>query len=135
MTWDWIAGFFDAEGCVLLVSRKRASGARYYYPRLVLTQNRRWLLEQVRQFVGGGAISVTHRDNANGPVYQLRWEHHRAVAIAERLEPLCILKTPQLRTLREAMRFEGTARRGFDRLLRTQKRDLGEDGPLPPSHR
>lgn len=128
MNWDYLAGFFDGEACVQLThDRKRG----YCCATLTFTQNRRWVLEEIRQFLGKGHI-YQGASTINGPVYQLRVRGKAVESVARELVERCRLKAPQLRVLLQAMAFKGTERRGFERLLRTLKKDLGEDGCKPP---
>jgi hypothetical protein len=120
--WSYVAGFLDGEGCVELKVAKRGKDKRYYYPRISLVQNRRWVLEKIQKFCGFGRL-YTKKDGMS----QLVFDNKMAVRFAKETLPYSLLKRPQLRAMLAAGEFSTQNRRGFAQLLKTLKRDPGAD--------
>ena len=52
MSWEYIAGFFDGEGCL---SRTNKSSPHKYYV-ISISQKNKHILDEIRKFVGYGQI-------------------------------------------------------------------------------
>jgi len=58
MTWDYIAGFIDGEGLFTIASQKY-----YFHPRLSISQNTRYVLEEIQEyFVQYGIVSHINKE-------------------------------------------------------------------------
>ena len=84
LTIEWIAGFFDAEGC--LSQSRNSGGNKTYYPTISISQKDKQILEKIRDFFGEGYVTkhgtcytwqVNHRGNVLKVVPQLiPYLHH-----------------------------------------------------------
>ncbi len=88
MNWDFIAGFFDGEGCAFI----RKDGGVV----LVVSNTNREVLEGIKTMIGG--TIVTHiRPPPNLILYDLIFRDHRDVLpIVEELVKRCIVKKAKL---------------------------------------
>lgn len=88
MNWDFIAGFFDGEGCAFI----RKDGGVI----LVVSNTNREVLENIKTMIGGAI--VTHiRPPPNLVLYDLIFRDHRdELPIVEELVKRCIVKKKKL---------------------------------------
>lgn len=62
MNWDYIAGFFDGEGCLTVANRKRG-GIKY---QISISQCQKEVLEEIKNFTKvGNVYEANHRGNRN----------------------------------------------------------------------
>lgn len=92
---EYLAGFFDGEGCVYLGSTT-ASGTKKVYPHLIVSlaqsgEAGRTLLESIQSIYGG---NIQHRKpkGATKEAYQLRWCGKKAVDFLKQLSPFLNIK-------------------------------------------
>lgn len=116
MTIEWLAGFFDGEGCVRLEPHQ---DGYYLYPRLILTQKDRQILRLVQSEFGG----KLYRKSASG-CSAVNWYGAEAIRMAERLLPFSYCKRPQLLTLIEAHKVPAHSRAEFRERMAAQKKDI-----------
>lgn len=119
MTLEWLAGFFDGEGCVLLSPcRPKAGGVVYYSARLTLTQKDRKILETIQEQYGGRL----RRKGAGHSCSFLDWFGPEAIALAKRLEKVCLCKRDQLTVLINSVALPSKMRRQSFETLKQLKR-------------
>lgn len=112
----WIGGFFDADGSVCLVRRKRVSRLSIrlgFAPMLCLSQSDLGLLAGIQQEIGGGTLkrrskagevnAVGVRTNRDG--YQLNWSCSEAIRVMNLLRPFSIGKKGEIDLI---LKFYGT---------------------------
>ena len=59
MNWDYIAGFFDGEGCVVNTKDKRRAGSRDSVFRLTMGSTHKPTLEEIHQFLTDWGMRTT----------------------------------------------------------------------------
>ena len=94
MNFDYIAGFFDGEGCIHRSHRIRPSKRNRDHPIIELTMcnTNREVVENIRAFVGCGHIEVRNRPRCK-PLFVFQIGGWREVLrLAQELEPHCIVK-------------------------------------------
>jgi len=119
VTEEWLAGFFDGEGCIGL----QRQGIYGYYARLQLVQKDREILENIQAVFGG------HLHHCAGPktkykTWRLAWHGKDAVQLAARLLPYSRCKQDQFTTFLEGVQYPPKERATFDQRLREQKREV-----------
>ena len=88
MNWDFIAGFFDGEGCAFI----RKDGGVV----LVMSNTNREVLENIKTMIGGAIVTHTRRPH-NLVLYDLIFRDHRDVLpVVEELVKRCIVKKAKL---------------------------------------
>lgn len=93
MTWRYVAGFFDADGCI----RIKYIRNNRKYPRLQFTNTNLEVLEQIKKFLKTGHIYSRKNSKNSKTCYDLLIMKHKAVErIAERLIPETIVKKQNL---------------------------------------
>jgi intein/homing endonuclease len=99
ISFEYVAGFFDAEGCVSLVKQKAASDEKSIYgffltPRVCVVQKDKKLLEKINEFCSsfgcGGYIKIHSKIK---DTYMIAWDGmKRARNILEKITPFLIIK-------------------------------------------
>lgn len=95
MTADYLAGFMDGEGSIMLVRNKK--GSKLLYPRVCVTNTNRGILEKIAETFGG---RIKTHWNIPNPRWKTAYawtttsmEQTRWVLLC--LRPYLILKRPQ----------------------------------------
>lgn len=88
MNWNYIAGFFDGEGCLSIHNRrgKRGGGIQY---QLSLTQTDRKVLDQIQKFINAG--KVYESDSKGNKKWKPCWLKAYALRISKRKDILSFL--------------------------------------------
>jgi hypothetical protein len=116
---EWLAGFFDGEGCVILTPCSPNGTVKYYGPRLCIAQKDRQLLKDIQADYGGSL----HRKGSHD-CSSLVWSGGNAIALAEMLLPHTRAKTEQLRVLITAVVKPSRDRAEEAELLKALKRQV-----------
>lgn len=85
ISWEYIAGFFDGEGCLSIKNRYKGIG----YWTLGMTQKNIEVLETIQEFLGGGHIYK--KSDCDCWSYELYKQQH-VRSILEKLLPYLIVK-------------------------------------------
>ena len=109
MNWDYVAGFFDGEGSVLVRTAGRKAVA------LSFANTNREVIEAIQEFLQVARVH-THRPNTTRKSYfELRPQDHRVcLQIARQLVPRCIVKRNDLLNLIRFVERNEWAKRGED---------------------
>lgn len=91
----YMAGFFDGEGCVNMARSARGNGC---FPRVLLVNTNREILEAFRAVYGGDIKSISHRKEGWKPSWIWRLSHSRAIKFLDDIYPWLILKHEQVLT-------------------------------------
>jgi hypothetical protein len=87
---QYIAGFFDGEGC-LNMARCR----KYIFPRVLIVNTDRQILEILQKQFGGRIFSVVHRRKNWKPSWQWELKQMPAVDFLTKIEPWLVIKREQ----------------------------------------
>jgi hypothetical protein len=90
---QYMAGFFDGEGCVNM-ARTRAS----VFPRVLITNTNREILEQFQRQYGGDINSIPHRRKNWKPGWFWRLQWAGAIKFLEDILPWLVVKEAQALT-------------------------------------
>lgn len=87
MTYQYIAGFFDGEGCIIIEKRQSH--------RLVVDFSQKYIkvLGEIKKFLGYGKI----KKKSTGNIYRLRFKCNDAKKILKKLIPFLCVKKLQAR--------------------------------------
>jgi hypothetical protein len=134
ITPEWLAGFFDGEGCVCLQMSRNAM-----HLRINITQADEELLKAIEIKYGASYMYPKPRKNQDGQVYEVGWTGRNCKAIIEVLDGRVVKKQSQIDL---ALQFLATMVGQGNRLtdeqvseresLRQQMRDLNHAGPFKP---
>ena len=96
LTDDYIAWFFDGEGCVILQIHKdkRGKGHSYLEPQVCITSCNKEILEEIKTYMGCGKIweNDNHR-RGNNHCYKLFFmKQQDMLAVLKRLHPMLRIK-------------------------------------------
>lgn len=97
MNWNYIAGFFDADGSITYENRGKG------HWELKFTNTDKKILQKIKNFIKAGKVYRHHRKRPYGkPCYDLRIARHLAVLrICTELLPRCHVKKERVK---EAMK-------------------------------
>jgi LAGLIDADG DNA endonuclease family protein len=103
---DYIAGFFDADGCISLAVKPRMKdGVRRhtYQPRAIISQSNYEILEGVQLTLGLGTIREMPAGNGlqKRVHFNLTMDSKAAIMFARTFQDRCHLKGPQLKSVVE----------------------------------
>jgi hypothetical protein len=85
MNWDYIAGFFDGEGCFTVVNRKNG-GIKY---QLALSQTEKYVLDEIQKYINVGKVYEScNKGNKNWKPY---WKKAYTLRISKREDILFFL--------------------------------------------
>ncbi len=99
---EYLAGFFDGEGCVRIerVKVKNRHGVyrdfHQYRAVVKIAQGSRKVLDLIRDQFGGGCLTSQDRDARCMRVYSLEFRGPRAERFIRLIEPHSIVKQPEL---------------------------------------
>jgi hypothetical protein len=117
LTDQWVAGFFDGEGCVSIVRRKRGNWIEHHLS-VQISQNDQRPLKAIRKRFGGSqCVSMT-------PSGCWRWRIHgkAADAFLRAIHPFSIVKAEQIRLALVLRSFVGSpSRRSTPELWRKKE--------------
>lgn len=88
MNWEYISGFFDADGCISLIKPSKLQHKTLY---IMYANNERRLLEEMKEFIdaeidGKGAIICKKSKNANhNDAYELRYSHNAGIRVLQKM--------------------------------------------------
>ena len=113
MDWQYIAGFFDGEGCIFISSRKdictypsrhnKSYNCLHRMVRITLSQNDIEVLEKIQEFLTLNNIISSIYTNPNNIQHQLYIsKHDSSLKFLENILPFVIVK--KIKTL-EAINF------------------------------
>lgn len=143
LTPEWLAGFFDGEGCVC-ARRVRLHGRPHGWTlRVNLTQADVGLMYAIAmQFKAGYgpyAKTRTTRKGKDSTVYEIGWQGKAAIPVLELLDGLVIRKRKQVRLgLRFATTLVGSGNRFSTEVIAerdtivNELRELNGAGPFKP---
>ncbi len=101
MNWDYIAGFFDGEGCFTIYYDKN-NRVKY---QISISQTTKGVLEEIQQFLGYGNIyNADHKGNKNWKeswsfAYSLRIGKRKDIlSFLSKIEDKIIVKKEELKT-------------------------------------
>lgn len=86
MNWDYIAGFIDGEGSIIVVPPR---------VRIYISNTNKKVLERICKFIGAGKVSVVKRQMKENWKEQYAWtlcEHSKCLEILKKLENKLIIK-------------------------------------------
>jgi len=96
MNWDYVAGYFDGEGCAGFYHHPKGTK----FAQLIFSNTNLESLQAIHAFLGHGYIRPKHNKSSGFGVklmYELRIGHHEDVLrIAKTLAPLTIIKRQRL---------------------------------------
>lgn len=96
MNWDYVAGFFDGEGCVYIHNQKRHP--KHYYL-LICNTNRKQLLA-IQRFIKAGYLHQCQNTAGGKEFWEINIGRHLSVLrVAKELEKRCVLKKRKLQTI------------------------------------
>ena len=97
MSWhcsdQWIAGFFDGEGCVTIMRRQRKGYTQVYVAVQIAQLDKRPLVAMQRRY--GGCLTSCMRKGK--PFWYLRWHTAQAQRFLRAMLPLVLLKKPEVK--------------------------------------
>ena len=102
MNLDYIAGFFDGEGCIHKSHHvRRPGGPDHPIIELTMCNTNREAIENIKAFLGCGGIEVRNRLGWKTlfVFHTGAWRH--VLRLAQELEPRCIVKKEQLQRIIE----------------------------------
>lgn len=102
---EYIAGYVDADGTIVIVKAKRPQGGFAYYGKLCVYSQNLGVLKNTQQVIGG-KISMS------GNVFNLQLSPKETVKAIQRLEPLLQVKAEQARLVLELHRMIAASNRG-----------------------
>ncbi len=93
---EYIAGFFDADGCVTLTKDHKS---KHRSPQVSFVNNERAILETIREYFGYGTIckKPARKENHNSS-YDLQYTHRRAMQVLEAIYPFMLHSRKRHRT-------------------------------------
>lgn len=98
---QWLAGFFDGEGCASITKHQRADQKSVsYYPMASIGQKNRDILVQIREFIGLGYIC---KHSQTSGMYQWCCSHLQAYKFLKKILPYLKLKRTQARYIIQYM--------------------------------
>lgn len=89
---EYLAGFFDGEGYVGIIS----SGRNYYKLHLAISNTNEFILQYIKAEYGGRFHRVTRTIPNHKPVYQLVWSGENAKDLIRIILPYSKVKSNQL---------------------------------------
>lgn len=107
VTDEWLAGFFDGEGCFWLGSQvKKSTGKRYPACRVIIGQsgeNGKEVLEAIQTKHGGELYQhlAPGQHKATKSAYKLYWNAEEALALINTLLPHLLLKKEEAMEVKE----------------------------------
>jgi hypothetical protein len=140
----WLAGFLDGEGSIGIMKRGEGDTGDYQ-PRVSITSTNRQLLEEIKEWVGGGCLNWTRRNPTDHrkDVFTLAVSNRIALNLIQKIRPYMRLKTEQadvfLRYYAVAVGPVGTNRRGTRKTVQDDlyhaMRQLNRKGKAAESQR
>lgn len=97
ITLQWLAGFFDGEGCIGLHKGGSRSTANYH-PRATITNTDLPTLKAI-QVQYGGTIHEATKKGSTKPCWILAWSNQKALAFLRLISPHLIVKKSQAEVL------------------------------------
>lgn len=94
--WEYIAGFFDGEGCVFQFNKSMP----YKYWQVCITQKDRSILDKIQKFVGYGTVSQESDQKYNWHRYKI-FKQERVLDFLLKIFPYVIVKKEQVREILE----------------------------------
>lgn len=144
LTPEWLAGFFDGEGCICI-----SIHGRYQSLRINITQADHELLQAIKEKYGASYGPYRKgrrtRSGRGSVVYEIGWYGNKCRSILELLQPLVIKKAAQVEIalkFLDLMWSRGGNNRVIEKFssgtfhlreeLRLQLRDINHAGPKKP---
>jgi intein-encoded DNA endonuclease-like protein len=129
VSWDYIAGFFDADGCV---TQYRDKSGRLV-TQLTFTNTNYGVLKAIRDFLGLQRLSINRRKGTRKPAYKLSiGKHEDVLHVGGALAQRCLVKKQQLISKIDSFKLNGRYRRPGELSkaveLRNQGMNLSEIG-------
>ncbi len=92
----WLAGFLDGEGCVAIMKRAEHDGGEYS-PTVTISNTNREVLEQIKEWVGGGYLWCEHKKptDPRKDIFGFKVTHRKALDMLLKVRPHMRLKTRQ----------------------------------------
>jgi LAGLIDADG DNA endonuclease family protein len=92
VTLEWLAGFFDGEGCVSFNTRKTGATVK-----VNITQIDLELLAVIAvKFDGNGPYLKDHNSRVRRPCYEVNWSGKKAGVFLKKIQPYVLRKAPQV---------------------------------------
>lgn len=98
---EYLAGFFDGEGCIYL-GTTTASGTSKKYPHLIVTLSQsgdggKTLLLNIQNHYGGRFSKSKKYKDSHKDAYQLRWTGKKAILFLDQIPPFLVIKKEKAR--------------------------------------
>lgn len=94
---EYLAGFFDGEGCINIYAR---NNGRQFRIRLMLANTHVGVLREIQAHFGGSIMSPQMpKSEKHKPRYQLVWRGNNAVELLREMEPFSIVKIDEIRLI------------------------------------
>lgn len=147
---DYLAGFIDGEGSLMLAKVPRKKGPRYgYVPRLCIDNTNKEILERIRGRYGGNIFQSHRREAGWKDLYTLVWTGRNVEPVLRVVAPhLSIKRSRAVIVLRFIEHLRRTQQTTFERdaqvsgrtmafrqALYQQMRELNAKGPSSRFHR
>jgi hypothetical protein len=97
ITLQWLAGFFDGEGCVGL-HKGSPSRNTNYHPRVTITNIDLPTLKAIQAQYGGSIHEATKKESVR-PCWMLVWSTQKALSFLRLISPHLIVKKSQAEVL------------------------------------
>jgi len=106
---EWLAGFFDGEGCVNFT---RVGRNRNFVCRVTIVNTNGAILKEIQNLYGGLLVVREHKKHPKWkPFRALVWTSRQARQLLGAIEPYVIVKKPQIELLREWEHWKKTVSR------------------------
>lgn len=122
VSWQWIAGFIDGEGCIR-VKRAAAPHGYVFQPSLSITNTHKVTIEAIHKFFGTGSIHTRQRGENNKAISDILVTSLAFARVMPRIIPNLITKRD-----RALLAYYITATRGKEARAR---RNIGRVGKSP----
>ena len=140
----YLAGFIDAEGCLMIPKATGANGRSHYHARISVGNTDRSVLEEIRAQFGG--IMTNHPPGKVGwsYAYQLIWTDGMVESLLNAVMPYLLAKRPQATIMLDLVYHKKSTHQGrngrrfarhpetvaeFRENLRRQMKELNAKGP------
>ncbi len=140
----YLAGFIDAEGCLMIPKSTDANGRSHYGARISVGNTNRPVLEEIRSQFGGIMTNHPHEKTGWSYSYQLVWSQGMVESLLKAVMPYLLAKRRQAMIMLALVHntkstHQGHSARGFARHpehvatfrenLRRQIKELNAKGP------
>lgn len=93
---SYLAGLFDGEGCFYSCRSKNGQGRLYHHPQMIISNNNKEVMDWLQTNYGGYVYARQYHNKSWKTTYQWSIDGKKAIALAERIRPLLIIKKDEV---------------------------------------